>query len=154
MANRPIIVGLYNPHSADLANALAPTPPGSSGHRLWSMLKDVDNEASKIYRHLFDRRNLVVLDGDVGKPRRYQDLAARMRRTFCPGDNVVLLGQEVCAAFSSNLSQPIARIPIHPQVIDEVIWRVLPHPSGRSLIYNDLVFRRLAGMLLSDLARE
>lgn len=154
MARRPIIIGLFNPHSADPLHALAPTPQGSSGYRLWSMVNEVDPAVGKLYRHVFDRRNLLTFDADVRKPVRHWLEAKRMIETFQEGDTVVTLGNEVCRAFSENLSSPIHRTPIHPQVIDGVTWRMLPHPSGRTLAYNDPVFRRLAGMLLVDLSRE
>lgn len=150
---RPTIVGLHNPHSADPEMALDPSV--ASGRRLWKMLDAFDPPAARVYRHAFSRRNLCPTAKETRSHSAMRRLAAEMVKEFVPGSIVVLLGDEVRLAFSRVLSEPIEkRLPIHPQVIDGVAWRVLPHPSGRTLAYNDPVFRSLAGMLLSDLTRE
>ena len=61
------------------------------------------------------------------------------------GRVVVGLGRDVQMA----LNMPWMLI--HPQVHRGVTVRLLPHPSGRNLWYNDPTNRLLAGMLLSEL---
>lgn len=159
---KPILVGLVNPYSSSPGNALAPYPERSAGHRLWRMLQNVRLAdpyvhpiakgigGSKIaYMGAFDRRNLFV--GEVPK-----SLARRQKisRAFVDGiplgATVVMLGCEVSDNISAVLTGTVHRLFVHPQVVDGVTWRLLPHPSGRSTIYNDPVIRTLAGLLLAD----
>lgn len=154
MTNRPIIVGFFNPHSPDPIHALYPAPKNSAGYRLHRMVADVDAEVGKHYVHLFDRRNLYLSMPKVLSSVSHECAARVQIGSIAVGSTVVLLGHTVVRAFSDALSEPIKRTFFHPQVIDGVTWRTMPHPSGRCLSYNDPVFRRLAGMLLADLARE
>ena len=157
---KPILVGLNNPYSADPVHALAPYPERSAGHRLWKMLGDVDSSRlsalafnasaySHIYRDYFDRRNLFGARVPAA-PALREVAAEKLVRGVPRGATVILLGAEVRACVGNVLSDKIKPILIHPQVIDGVTWRCLPHPSGRSTLYNDPVVRMLAGMVLAD----
>ena len=115
------------------------------------MLDDVDPAASYFYQAAFDRRNLCSRELETKSPGKLRTRAQRMVRTFPAGSTVVLLGNDVARAFSPVLSKALQRILIHPQVIDGITWRLVPHPSGRTQFYNDPVLRSVVGMLLSDL---
>lgn len=159
---KPIIVGLYNPYSDQVNDALVPYPDASAGGRLFSMLNKIDisyldhrafnaSAHKSVYVQRLDRRNLChELHGG-----RTQRLFARMAAnemllTFPDGATVILLGREVFSAFNSCLGNQLQLTLIHPQVADGITWRWLPHPSGRSQIYNSPVMRTLAGLLLAD----
>jgi hypothetical protein len=136
---KPILLGLDNLRSGNSAFALWPAPNGCTGHRLWQMLNAVDPSRTDLdYIDDFDRRN--VKDGF--------DAAAAQGRT------VVVLGDEVRKTLSAQLSAPIQKVLIHPQVIDGVTWRLIPHASGRCVHYNDPTVRLLVGFLLADLLEE
>lgn len=160
---KPIIVGLHNPYSSDPADALVPYPERSAGHRLWRMLASLPDTAVPVkafhvhlwdhaYRNAFDRRNLCARMEITRKSQR--DYAKRcahmMTRDIPTGATVVLLGREVLDAFNDVLSAMLYPILIHPQVVDGITWRWLPHPSGRVTQYNDPVIRALAGLMLAD----
>lgn len=81
------------------------------------------------YVDAFDRRNLNA----VGKIRR--------------GSMVVLLGDQVRKAFG------VPKLLIHPQTIDGVTYRQVPHPSGRNRFYNDPVQHELVALLIEELYR-
>ena len=140
---RPIILGMNNPYSVDPRLALFPSPPGCAGWRLWRMIADVRPGAFRQhYIDVFDRRNLLV--GNWSR-RRAREAAAAIE--LPRGATVVLLGAEL----RDVLGLP-AR-PIHP-IVDEcrgVVFRQVPHPSGRCPWYNKEDNRRLVGALLSDL---
>lgn len=159
---KPILVGLVNPYSVYPANALAPYPERSAGHRLWKMLANVPVDDLRIcplalkasynrrdYMDAFDRRNLFI--GEVPKRLAHRQRGTRAFVDTVPlGATVIMLGTEVSDNISAVLTGTVSRLFIHPQVVDGVTWRLLPHPSGRSTVYNDPVIRTLAGLLLAD----
>jgi hypothetical protein len=161
---RTIIVGLHNPYSDDPANALAPHPEGCSGHRLWKTLSEIDAMAyapchsalrasydRRHYMSLFDRRNLCATEAQTRSRSRMEILADTMSGAFERDAVVVLLGKTVLRAFNDAGAVSLKPILIHPQVDYGVTWRWLPHPSGRSTVYNDPVVKTLVGMMLADL---
>ena len=106
--------------------ALAPFPPGCAGWRMQRLSGLSPDE----WMARVDRRN--ASDPDAV--------------SFSPGDVVLLLGEDVRAA--SDV--PVPRLLIHPQTIDGVTYRQVPHPSGRNRVYNDPVMR----WLLEETVRE
>jgi len=140
---KPVIIGMNNPLSSDPKHVLYPYPPGCTGYRLWKMLEARrPGVLRKQYLDTFDRRNLVstiAWDKDVAEK------SARTMRPELVGRVVLLLGQDVRRAFG------VPPLLVHPQEIDGVTWRQLPHPSGRNLWYNEPKNRRLAEVLLGDL---
>lgn len=160
---KPIIVGLHNPYSSRHEDALVPWPERSAGHRLWRMLANLPDRAVPLgafhahlwdhsYRDAFDRRNLcAVVNSNRKIQREYAKAKAVLMMNDIPqGATVVLLGREVLDAFNDVLSGTLYPILIHPQVVDGITWRWLPHPSGRVTQYNDPVIRTLAGLMLAD----
>lgn len=159
---KPIIVGLHNPYSSEVDDALVPYPDNSAGGRLFAMLQNTNVKAMKrsafaasrhksIYVMSVERRNLLI-----GLPKGFPEknvakkAACEMLLTFPEDATVILLGKVVFDAFNACLGKQLQRILIHPQVVDGITWRWLPHPSGRSICYNDPVTRTVAGMLLAN----
>src|SRR5258708_2762507 len=107
MTHRPVLIGMNNPISSRPEYVLWPDPPGCTGWRLWKMLHDRNECTKRDYLRAFTRLNLVTGQRwDATSGRR----AARLLRVELRGRVVVLLGQEVRAAFG------IPRLLIHPQV--------------------------------------
>lgn len=151
---KPILVGLNNPHGRRPEHALFPLPVGASGHRLWSMVSAINGMSRGQYAESFDRRNLSPDMGDLPK-KRLLHLGDQMVRSIPRGSTAILLGQQVRIAVSSQLSRPLdATLIIHPQERDGIVWRLIPHPSGRCLYYNDPVARTLVGMMLADVVSQ
>lgn len=141
---RPILLGMNNPLSSNPRHALFPHPPGCTGWRIWQMLRDFcDEEVTRAqYIAAFDRRNLVDDKvWDRGKALDGVDrlIAAVRRRT------VVVFGE------APRVALRLPKLLMHPQIIDGVTWRQLPHPSGRCRWYNDPENRAVAGALLAEL---
>ena len=124
--------------------ALWHSPPGCTGHRLWKMLSARTGATEEEYVSCFERVNLVT-----GPWRQSAaDAAASLLRPVLRGRTVVLLGQSVRRAFG------VPRLLVHPQVIDDVTWRQLPHPSGRCHWYNDRRNKHVAELLLEELFED
>ncbi len=135
----PLLLGLTNPHSDRPIDALCATPIRSAGWRLWRLIKDVAPTISSVdYERSFRRRNIL-------------DHPFELRLHAPVGTTVVVLGDEVRAELNHRLSRKIEKVLIHPQLVDGVIWRLIPHTSGRTLLYNDPTVRALVGLLLLDL---
>jgi len=143
---RPVLLGMNNPLHVDPKYALYPAPVGCTGYRIWQLLKSRVPEVTRIdYINTFDRRNLV--DGvtwDAGMAREN----ARRLSSLLRGRVAVTLGTTVRVALG------LPELLIHPQEIDGVTWRQLPHPSGRNLWFNNETNRSLAAMLLESLYLE
>lgn len=140
---KPVLLAMCNPRSSNPTHALWPDPPGCSGHRLWQLLRDqLPGVMPEDYCRAFDRRNLL--------PTRYWADAAARRAV--PKIVAELVGREVLVLGSSV--RDAIRLPpilVHPQEVYGVVWRQLPHPSGRCLWYNDSGNRTMAGILLKSL---
>jgi len=147
---KPILLGLQNPYSDDPRNALAPYPKRSAGWRLWRMMNDVRPIDRRVYMNAFVRRNLFGL-GIPEERAEKQEIARRFVSELQPGSTIVILGSDLTDYISSVLTGSLRRMLIHPQVADGFTWRCLPHPSGRSPIYNDATMRKIAGMMLVDI---
>ncbi len=146
-AQRPILIGMNNPVSSNPDHALFPVPEGCTGNRLWRMLESRTRATRANYRDVFERRNLVrgKTWNMMQASARAHEITVELRGT---GRTVVLLGQDVRQAFCHPKQL------IHPQDIDGVIWRQLPHPSGRNHWYNNPENVKLAELLLEELYRD
>ena len=161
---KPIIVGINNPYSGEPRNALAPYPERSAGHRLWKTLHELnfmggpvtDHRVIKVsydrqaYMDAFDRVNLFEGTSYSRASTRKHVVGQKFIRTLPQGAIVLLLGMEVRECLNTALSRPLKKIPFHPQVIDGITWRCVPHPSGRSPVYNDPIMRLVVGITLAD----
>jgi hypothetical protein len=141
---RPVIVGMNNPLSTSPEHALFPAPDGCTGHRIWRMLNERTGCTRGQYLAAFDRRNLVVGDWSAQVAR---DSAAQLISGMERGRVVVVLGEGPRRALDlpRQLIRPVSRL--------GVVWRQIPHPSGRCRFYNDPVARAVVALLLEELYR-
>ena len=144
---KPVLIGMNNPLSTDPEHALYPYPPGSTGHRIWKMLKARTGVLRVEYLRTFDRRNLVE-SRTWNANKRFLMARANAMIPSLQGCTVVVFGNAVREAFG------LPRHLVHPLESRGVLWRQLPHPSGRSLWYNDPGHVRVAELLLEELYRE
>lgn len=144
---RPVLLGMNNPVSARPEHALYPYPPGCTGARLLKLLRRrVPDVSRQEYLAAFDRRNLL---SKLFWSRDEARAAAESFRTEdLRGRTVLVLGEQVrdLLGLEAQLVYPVER--------DGVIWRQLPHPSGRNHWYNDDVCAELAAMLLEELYEQ
>lgn len=143
--NRPIIIGMNNPLSMEPGFELYPAPEGCSGHRLWKMLNARTGASRMAYINKFERRNLCV--GDWNARDAKMRAGEIINELWGSGRTVVLLGQEVRAAFG------IPPLLVHPQNIGGTWWRQVPHPSGRNLWYAEPKNVRVIELLMEELYR-
>ncbi len=150
---KPLLVGLHNPLSTHPRAALLPFPSGSTGWRLWMMMRDVDVTISRqVFMEGFDRRDLWRAPDLPTGPKSTAAYRAegRILLDACRARaDVVLLGARVWSAVAD------CRTPDWFECKEVLLgvrfWRI-PHPSGRNVIYNSLTNRRRVGQLLLDLA--
>lgn len=146
MTQRPIILGMNNPISSDPEHALFPAPEGCTGHRLWTMLHARTQCSRAAYLSAFDRRNLVP--GKFWSPRIAREQATALIEELRGSERVVLvLGAEPRDALGLH---PLL---VHPSYQHGVVWRQLPHPSGRNRWYNTPGNRETAELLLEEMYR-
>lgn len=138
-----VLLGMNNPLSERPGMALWPDPPGCTGWRIWKMLNDARPDVSpSMYRTGFERRNMLdSKEWDRSAAQAYSNTL----RIGLRGREVVVFGEEVRRVVG------LAKVIIHPQTVEGVVWRCLPHPSGRCLWYNDPACRMLAGLLLAEM---
>lgn len=173
---KPILVGMNNPISIKAGHELYPLPEGCAGHRLYKMLQQRTGATMRQYVDSFERRNLVCAT-------QYERLAARARAYEMvselrdSGRTVVLLGNSVRGAFdwviknercrycgngpcencmNTGLNDPNGLPPllVHPQIIGGVVYRQIPHPSGRNLWYNEPKNVKVVELLMEELYVE
>jgi hypothetical protein len=138
---------MNNPVSSKPEHALFPYPPGCTGHRVLEMLRlRRPNVTRQQYLAAFDRRNLVA--GKVWDKREAQRAADTFRKDSGNRGRVVLVfGEEPRKALG------LEKLLVHPQrdLLCDITWRQLPHPSGRCYWYNEPECRELAADLLAEL---
>jgi hypothetical protein len=150
---KPIIIGMNNPISLAPGHELYPLPDGCTGNRLWKMLdasmqtRGKGRVKMKAYLDAFERRNLVI-------DKAWNKVAARARaheisiELFGSKRTVVLLGTEVANAFG------LPPLKLVPTMVGGIVFRQVPHPSGRNLWYNTPENMVSVGNLLADLYEE
>ncbi len=147
-----VLVGMNNPYNLDPKYALYPHPPQSAGGRLFKMMREVsDGLTMSEYAHIFDRINLVR--GDWSRPHAATEAAVLVRKQGYRDRRVVMLGEEVRAAFG----RAGAEFP-HPQfqwaeMSRKGKWAHIPHPSGRSRAWNSEQVRAEADRFFADLVK-
>jgi hypothetical protein len=149
-SNRVLLVGEHNPYRPGQAFALYPHPERSAGHRL---CVDIMRMRRAAYLRNFDRLNLCVHRAwDVGEARE----RALSVVQECANDGacrsywrtIVLLGSRVCGAFDVPFVPFVARrMGALPGPRNKGVLRgsgaafdwvvILPHPSGRSRLWNE-----------------
>jgi len=152
MNAKPLLVGELNPYGSDPRMALFPRPRLAAGNRLRLHLGLTDQQ----YLDLFDRANLCVGKWSTKEARsRALELFAEGYRLGRPA--IVLLGAKVSAAFRSAVlkdaySNSTEACAGFFRVLDAVGPKVvlLPHPSGRSRVWNDPTSRDKAREVLRE----
>lgn len=139
-----VIVGMNNPLSMRPELALWPDPAGCTGWHLWRMLHRRCGASKRDYVRAFDRTNLVIGPWSSSAARERAGVMAKELR----GRTAIVLGLEVARAFR------LPRLLIHPQEIDGVVWRQVPHPSGRNHWYNNADNRAMVELLLEEMYIE
>lgn len=141
---RPLLVGESNPYSDNPAHALMPSPAGSAGARLADHL----GLPPHVYLAMFDRVNLLPSRArwSAGWARQ---CAAGVRAVYHDAKVVLLLGARVAAAFGLEDLRVW-----HSRVVRGVRYYRLPHPSGRSRVWNDRRSRVAARGLLRRVLRQ
>lgn len=161
---RVLLLGEDNPQSADPRHALYPYPEGCAGHRLATRILDLSTGS---YMSIW-RTNLC-------NPR-WSTPAARERAKLLvdpvvghPWKVIVMLGRKVadavCRALDMRDSETGKPVGIDAFDSRTIGWRIgevehklelvaLPHPSGRSLVYNDFKMRESARRLVALHAPE
>ena len=127
MSERVLIVGESNPLGSDPRYALYPLPWNATGGRLCKILRLSFHE----YIEKFDRVNLLQLGlgkWSVTEARRSAALLTHRRR--------ILLGRRVADAHRVPF-RPFRRFEIICNFTETAAVLILPHPSGRNLIWND-----------------
>ncbi len=138
MSDKVLIVGESNPFGGGDEFALYPAPDGCSGHRLCCLILGMRQDD---YLEAFDRCNLVQ-----GK---WSIVAARKKAESLRNRRVILCGSRVCAAFGVPF-QPLLPL-MAAEYLDTLI---LPHPSGRNLIWNQDGIMEDVRTLVSSFAPE
>lgn len=142
MADRVLLVGESNPYGADPRFALYPEPPGCAGARLCAILGMTDRE----YLRTFDRWNLCTL---VWSNRSGRQAALRLT-----AGSRVLLGARVAAAHGVPFAPFTMQGPCGPGVCACGRWLILPHPSGRSRLWDAPGAADRARLLVLDLVAQ
>ena len=139
---KPLLLTMNNPLSERPDRALAPLPANSVGGRVWGMLNARTGATKSQYMRAFDRRNL--LDRTEWCALAARDSAQGMLADL-QGREVVVLGWIVAEAF--GLQDKI----IEPFERHGVLWRRVPHPSGRNLWYKKRENTAMVELLLEEL---
>lgn len=128
---KPVIVGELNPYGGSDKFALYPSPDGCSGHRLCCLILGMSRRS---YLESFERANLCSGKWSVPAARkRAQELVDNHQR-------LILCGSKVSAAFG---------VPFLP-FVRRSTWLVLPHPSGRNLLWNEpRIFEKARAAVMS-----
>lgn len=145
-----LLLGMNNPHHDDPEYDLWPGPKNCTGWRIWQMLYSRTGATQSDYIRAFHRRNLVR--GRTWDKSKIGNSVTQLSPLMNPGTTVVLLGDLVLSAVNDLFR--VKKILIHPQEVQGITYRFVPHPSGRNLFYNDPVQKELVAMLLEDLYRE
>lgn len=158
-SRKPFLVGESNPYGADPEMALYPLPERASGGRLCFGILGITMAQ---YLRCFERRNLVV-GGWYMKAARAG--AVRVLAETDASSVLILLGARVSGAFDLEF-KPFSERECYFEDPTEVQptprWVIqLPHPSGRSRLWNgaeagkrarDLVLPRVGALLTAPTA--
>ena len=142
MIRRPVILGMNSPKGGE-----ALSPSDGAGKRLFEYAKRYGGFEESQYLESFERIN-VLESTEWDRDRASEVARGWVKSMRFSGLSVVLLGHEVWDAFQ------LPEVPIfRGTVFRRTVWWRCPHPSGRSLVYNDEVNRERIGRLLSEVAR-
>ena len=123
-----MLVGWNNPLTSDPAMALEPHTPNGAGERLWRMVNDECTISRDEYSRSIDFRNVLG----------HSDLLEEMK-----GRTVVVLGTAAWQALGLKRQEMYTSLGN---------WHLVPHPSGRNLMYNVKLNKIRTGRLIARLA--
>lgn len=147
-APKPLLVGELNPYGSRPDYDLYPRPRGCAGYRL----AEIMGLRERDYLRLFSRRNLCRGKWSIVAAR----AAAREIVLLSEATTLILCGAKVCAAFAIPFA-PFTRrrcwwgastaegVRVHPTALEPKSKRdvdfsldvfIIPHPSGRSRLWN------------------
>lgn len=142
---RPLLVGESNPAGSRPEWALYPHPPGCAGARLQRILGLTRGQ----YLRAFDRVNLSP---EPWEARAAGQRAHELRRG--PHRQFILLGRRVARVFGLEDHRPFSVVRSVSTTGRRQVFCLLPHPSGRNLIWNDPAAQRWARRLARSLVRS
>jgi hypothetical protein len=133
---RPVVIGMVNERSQRDSDALEPYTPNGAGERLYKMVNEHHPISKERYAAAFSFVNIV-------KGRRWSWLAAlqagaEMKKRM-DGVRAVVLGRQVWEALEMP---PALWFQSHG------FMTLIPHPSGRNLVYNSPEIRARAAMVM------
>lgn len=145
---KTVLLGMNNPHSLEQALALAPVPRGSTGSRLYEMLREVSpGVGPDDYLRGFKRVNLVRNTEwcfATAKANAPDALEAML------GRRTVVLGRYVQMALGLAFTRWFEEMVVEDEGHGEIRYWVVPHPSGMCRLYNAQANRAALGRLLLD----
>lgn len=147
---KPLLVGELNPYGADPKLALWPMPPSASGGRLCKIL----GVSTKEYLASFRRVNLCVGEWSDSRARQRAVLILVEELSAVVVPRLVLLGKKVCHAFYVPFIPFVTVESLVGVDLDRLRVAVLPHPSGRSRLWNDANAKYKARLAVARLWSE
>ena len=159
----PILIGIRNPLSPRPEHALAPFPTGSTGHRLYLMIRQALPGLTRAqYMSAFVRLNMVPHDSDEKAAACKAGAQATLERLdrggLLNGARIVCLGAKVSRYFAGPGAEELkmTEVKIHGGQTGAGTFKVAtaPHPSGRCRFYNDPRNRARVGLFLAELLEE
>lgn len=153
MMDRVVLLGMNNPLSEDPSMALFPHPEGCTGWRIWAMLHEEIGISRLQYLHGFDRRNLLDLRrwsaplAEIMAPDVWASLRDRQ---------VIVLGAATLECLQRGAwGLEGSDLPRPPELMWQeshgARWCWCPHPSGRSLWYNEPMHRAALALRLTEM---
>lgn len=135
MKSRAILLGM----NSATGEALALYPNTGAGRRLFDLTGYTEEE----YAEKFDRINLLDdTEWDCAKGK----ASAKAMRYRVAGRRVVVLGNQAWSA----LGLPKANW-FQEMTVGDTVWYLIPHPSGKNLLYNKPSVREKARNLLRSI---
>lgn len=126
--DRPLLIGETNPYGSIAYYALFPKPKGSAGYNLCHKVLGLTD---RDYLYKFTRINLCDDGWDLGRAKDHV-LKIRAERQ----GPYILLGAKVCLAFGMPFSPFTVQTSLFATGVNVDMY-ILPHPSGRSRLWND-----------------
>lgn len=135
---KPVLLGM----NSKTGEALALLPNTGAGARLFEM----SGMSKKAYIEAFERINLLddpVWDPGMGK------YSARKMRERMKGRKIIVLGTQAWTA----LGLPKANWFEKKIDVDDTEWYLIPHPSGKNLLYNKPAIRAKTTALIQSVIK-
>jgi len=140
---KPVIIGMHNAKSSDPADAMEPYTVNGAGERLWTMVNAVCGCSREKYSAQFELMNILEAKEWSAKD---ANLSAGLVRFKLSGRICFVLGRETWEA----LKLPkLAKWFSTERSYTGTKYILLPHPSGRNVMYNDAKMRNKAGTMLA-----